>query len=85
MRVDNESAKVKGELADARRATDAAIRKAYDILNALSILAPTAELTALVSVLLGIEERAKLYYISGGKAEAEPETPGGEVTEVTPE
>lgn len=27
----------------------------------------SAELTALTTVLLGIEERAKLYYISGGK------------------
>lgn len=67
VRVDNESAKVKGELATARRATDEAIRKAYDVVNALSVLAPTAELTALTTVLLGIEERAKLYYISGGK------------------
>ena len=64
VRVDNESAKVKGELATARKATDEAIRKAYDVINALCVLAPSAELSALVNVLLGIEERAKLYYIS---------------------
>ena len=47
VRVDNESAKVKGELAAARRATDEAIRKAYDVLNALAVLQPTQELNAL--------------------------------------
>jgi hypothetical protein len=67
VRVDNESAKVKGELATARKATDEAIRKAYDILNALNVLQPTAELTELINVLFSIEDRAKLYYISGGK------------------
>ena len=100
VRVDNESAKVKGELADARKATDAAIRQAYDVLNALAVLQPTAELTQLIQTLFGIEERAKLYYISSGKTsgddpkpEPEPEPKpdeggddeGGEVTPVTPE
>ena len=61
VRVDNESAKVKGELADARKATDAAIRQAYDVLNALAVLQPSAELTQLIQTLFGIEERAKLY------------------------
>ena len=65
VRVDHESAKVKGELAEARKATDAAIRQAYDIINALSVLQPSESLNALITVLLGIEERAKLYYISG--------------------
>ena len=68
LRVDHESAKVKGELATARKATDAAIRQAYDVLNALSVLAPSADLSALISVLFGIEERAKLYYISSGSS-----------------
>ena len=67
VRVDNESAKVKGELAAARKATDEAIRKVYDILNALNVLQPSAELTQLINVLFSIEDRAKLYYISGGK------------------
>ena len=65
VRVDHESAKVKGELANARKATDAAIRKAYDVLNALTVLQSSESLNALITVLLGIEERAKLYYISG--------------------
>ena len=66
VRVDHESAKVKGELAAARKQTDEAIRRAYDVLNALCVLAPSAELSALVNVLLSIEDRARLYYISGG-------------------
>ena len=75
VRVDNESAKVKGELADARRATDTAIRQAYDVLNALAVLQPTAELTQLIQTLFGIEERAKLYYISSGKASGDDPKP----------
>jgi hypothetical protein len=72
VRVDHESAKVKGELANARKATDEAIRKAYDVVNALAVLSPSAELSALISVLFGIEERAKLYYISGGSSGSKP-------------
>lgn len=64
VRIDNESAKVKGALADARKATDAAIRQAYDVLNALNVLQPSTELSSLINVLLTIEERAKQYYIS---------------------
>ena len=77
VRVDHESAKVKGELAAARKATDEAIRKAYDILNALAVLAPSSDLSALVTVLFGIEDRAKLYYISGGKTGSDRPTPEG--------
>ncbi len=77
-RVENESAKVKGELAEARKQTDTAIRKAYDIVNALNVIQPSEGLTQLTTLLLGIEERAKLYYISSGKkTEPEPE-PGGD-------
>ena len=68
VRVDHESAKVKGELATARKATDEAIRQAYDVLNALAVLQPSASLTALINVLFGIEDRAKQYYISGGSS-----------------
>lgn len=81
VRVDNESAKVKGELATARKATDEAIRKAYDILNALNVLQPTAELTELINVLFSIEDRAKLYYISGGKINSN----SGTTTPTTPD
>ena len=75
VRVDNESAKVKGELATARKATDEAIRKVYDILNAFNVVQPSAELTQLTTVLFGIEDRAKLYYISGGKTGGDRPTP----------
>ena len=90
---------MEGELAAARRATDEAIRRAYDVLNALAVLQPTQELTQLVTVLFGIEDRAKLYYISGGKTGGDRPTPtpdggsedggsddgGSDVTPVTPE
>ena len=77
-RVENESAKVKGELAAARKATDAAIRKAYDILNALMVLAPSDALTQTVNLLFSIEDRAKQYYISGGKTGGDKPTPSGD-------
>lgn len=80
--VDHESAKVKGELATARKGTDAAIRQAYDVLNALAVLQPSAELSVLINVLFGIEDRAKLYYISGastsGGGSSNPSQGGGE-------
>ncbi len=80
IRVDNESAKVKGELANARKVTDAAIRQAYDVVNALSVLQPSESLNALITVLLSIEERAKLYYISGasGAGIDKPNNGGGD-------
>ena len=79
-RVSNESEKVKGEMAAARKVTtDAAIRKAYDILNALAVLQPSSGLTQLINLLFGIEDRAKLYYISGGK------TSGGDKPTPTPD
>ena len=80
VRVDHESAKVKGELVMARRATDESIRQAYDILNALMVLSPSAELSALVNVLFGIEDRAKLYYISGGTTSGGSGSSGGSGT-----
>lgn len=75
------------------------LRRAYDVLNALAVLQPSAELSALVNVLFGIEDRAKLYYISGGKSGGDKPTPspdggsddgssddgGSDVTPVTPE
>lgn len=92
VRVDNESMKVKGELAAARKATDEAIRKAYELLNALNVLQPSAELTTLINVLFSIEDRAKLYYISGGKISGDSTTPtptpdngGGTTTPTTPD
>lgn len=68
------------------------LRRAYDVLNALTVLQPTDGLTALVAVLIGIEDRAKLYCISGGKSgggEPTPEpspdpAPSDDSSDVTP-
>ena len=82
VRVDHESAKVKGELAAARKATDEAIRKAYDVLNALTVLQPSTALNDLLVLLFAIEDRAKLYYISGGKTSGgDTPTPSGGTTQ----
>ena len=74
-RVENESTKVKGELVDARKATEEAIRKAYDVINALNVLQPSMELTELTSLLFSIEDRARLYYLPGGKTGGGNPTP----------
>lgn len=82
VRVDHESAKVKGELAAARKQTDEAIRKAYDVLNALTVLQPSTALNDLLVLLFAIEDRAKLYYISGGKTSGgDTPTPSGSTTQ----
>ena len=49
------------------------------------MLSPTAELSALVNVLFGIEERAKLYYINSSSSGGDTPTPEPEPTPVTPE
>ena len=79
VRVDHESAKVKGELAAARKQTDEAIRKAYDVLNALTVLQPSTALNDLLVLLFAIEDRAKMYYISGGTVSGgdKPTSSGG--------
>lgn len=66
-RVENESVWVKGEMADARRATDEAIRKAFELVSALNVVQPTTALTSLTSLLFSIEDRARMYYLPGGK------------------
>ena len=58
---------VKNEMADARRSTDQAIADLYKTIMAMLELVPSAELTALVTQLKGIELYAKQYYISNGK------------------
>ena len=86
---------VKGEMKAARRATDVAIAELYKVLMAMNELVPTAELTAMMTQLKGIEIYARQYYIGKGKDEedVQPSDGGGEdggssdgeVTPVVPE
>jgi len=57
---------VKGEMRDARKATDAAIADLYTTIYAMMDLMPSAALTELYNQLHGFELYAKQYYISGG-------------------
>lgn len=100
-RFDELSSRVVGELKEARANTDAAIKQAYQVVNSLQVLMPSAEITALAQKLKAIEDYAKQYYLkssstSEGDDEPTPEpepTPdpedggsdGGEVTPVKPE
>ena len=76
---------VKGEMKAARRATDVAIADLYKVLTAMAELMPSAELTALVKQLKGIELYAKQYYISAasGAAQTTPNADAGTTTDGT--
>ena len=75
-RIENESTKVKGEMADARKATDAAIANAYNVIGVLNTFQSSAGLTELISLLFAIEDRARMYYMPGGKTDGDlPTTP----------
>lgn len=55
---------VKGEMKTARQATDAAIADLYKTIEAMNDLMPSAELTALITQLKGIELYACRYYLN---------------------
>ena len=73
---------VKGEMKNARRATDQAIGELYKTIAAMMDLMPSAELTAFYNQLKGIELYAKQYYLkegstgSGGGASPSPSEGG---------
>lgn len=84
-RTHNDSMRIKGELVDARRATDAAVADIYELLNALLVVSPTDAMAQLAGDLNALQARAEQYYIgrSGGKKggddpepEPEPEPEG---------
>jgi hypothetical protein len=57
---------VKGEMKNARRATDQAIAELYKTVAAMMDLMPSAELTAFYNQLKGIELYARQYYLKEG-------------------
>lgn len=57
---------VKGELRQARRATDLAIADMYKTIEAMMDLMPSAELTTLYNQLKGLEIYARQYYLKEG-------------------
>lgn len=70
-----------GALANARTATDDAIGECYDVLTALDVLSPTAEVTTAIKELAAIETRARQYYITtSGSSSAADE--GGSDTQM---
>ena len=80
-RIQFEASKEVGALANARTATDDAIGECYDVLNALDVLSPSAEITTAIKELAAIETRARQYYIttSGGSSAADE---GGSDTQI---
>lgn len=67
-RFDELSSRVAGELKDARANTDAAVKQVYQVLTAIQVLAPSAEITALAQKLKAIEDYAKQYYLKSGSS-----------------
>jgi hypothetical protein len=67
---------VKGELRQARRATDQAIADMYKTVMAMMDLMPSAELTALYTQLKGIELYARQYYLKEGSGGGSQEQEG---------
>ena len=57
---------VNGEMKAVRRATDVAIADLYRTIEAMNELMPSAELTALITQLKGIELYARQYYLNDG-------------------
>lgn len=73
-RAHNDSMRIKGELADARRATDAAVADMYELLNALLVVDPTDAMAQLAGDLNALQARAEKYYIGrSGKKDDDPE------------
>jgi len=77
---------VKGELKQARHATDQAIADMYKTIMAMMDLMPTAELTALYTQLKGIELYARQYYLKeGSNGSSGGDDNGGGTTPDTPD
>lgn len=64
-RFDDIAARVVGEMKTARANTDNAIKAMYELLAAMKVMMPSAELTALISQLDAIEAYAWQYYLNG--------------------
>lgn len=100
-RFDDIAARVVGEMKTARANTDNAIKAMYELLAAMKVMMPSAELDNLISQLDAIEAYAWQYYLNGkggsngtGTGTTTPTTPenpgtgdnqGGGTTPTTPD
>lgn len=80
-RIQFEASKEVGALANARTATDDAIGECYDVLSALSVLSPSAEITTAIKELAAIETRARQYYITTSSGSSSAADEGGSDTQ----
>ena len=79
-RYDDIASRTVGEMRTARKNTDQAIKKAYQVIDALQVLENSDKLTELLKKLRAIEDYARTYYIKGGASDRDntpEETPGG--------
>lgn len=65
-RFDDVASRVVGETKTARANTDQAIKAMYELLAAMNVMMPSAELSALISQLDAIEAYANQYYLGKG-------------------
>lgn len=80
-RIQNEASRQKGLMKTVRQATDAAIQRTYDVIEAMLIMQPSEQITQIKDFLLSVENRAKQYYIGAGRGLSSEE---GEVTPTSP-
>ena len=66
-RFDAIAAQTVGAVKTARANTDQALKSVYELLSAMSVMAPSAELTSLIAQLDAIESYACQYYLGGKK------------------
>jgi hypothetical protein len=66
-RFDAIAAQSVGAMKTARANTDQALKSVYELLSAMSVMAPSAELTSLIAQLDAIESYAWQYYLGGKK------------------
>lgn len=82
-RFDDIAARVVGELKTARANTDAAIKKAYEVISAMNIMTPSTAISDLIAQLEAIETYAWQYYLGGRPTSSShtSSTSGGDSTE----
>ena len=83
-RFDDIATRVVGEMKTARANTDNAIKAMYELLAAMKVMMPSAELNNLISQLDAIEAYAWQYYL-GGKGSSSSSGSGGTTPTPTPD
>lgn len=83
-RINELATRVIGELRDARTATDDAYRSFCEVLDAILVLAPSADASTLESRLNALTDYYKQYYLKGGSSSSSSSNSGNSSSGTTP-